>query len=177
VAQADESIVITDPRGFMQFVNPAFERSTGFNRMELLGRSPKILKSGLHDGEFYRKLWDTIGRGDVWRGTIINRRKDGTLYEEDTVISPVLDRSGRIVHYVGVSRNPVPTDRMEGARGGVAHDFNNLLTAISGYCDLLLHRVPEYPEFRKEVEQIRKTVTRAAGLTRKLLASCRRQRL
>jgi PAS domain S-box-containing protein len=89
VEQAGESIVITDTRGAIQYVNPAFERVTGYARMEVLGRNPSVLKSGRHDAEFYAELWSTIGRGEVWRGTFINRRKDGTLYEEEAVISPV----------------------------------------------------------------------------------------
>jgi PAS domain S-box-containing protein len=189
VAQTDEGIVITDPSGVMLYVNPAFERATGFSRVELLGRSTEVLRSEPHDGEFYRKLQETFGRGGGWRGTFINRRKDGTLYEEDAVISPVRDRSGRIAQYVLASRNSIPPEREEASpgggatesagnfTGGVVHDFNNLLTAISGYCDLLLHRVPEYSELRKDVEQIRKAGDRAAGLTQQLLALSRSQHL
>lgn len=188
VEQADEGIVVTDPRGIIQYVNASFERATGFSRMELLGRSPKILKSEMHDREFYRRLWDAIGAGTVWRGTFINRRKDGTLYREDAVISPVRDRSGRIVHFLGVSRNgtvrgapaaapPEGPAEPGSLTGGVTHDFNNVLTAIAGYCDLLLHRVPEYSELRKDVEQIRKAGDRAAELTRQLAALSRPPRI
>jgi PAS domain S-box-containing protein len=189
VAQTDESIVITDPSGVMLYVNPAFERATGFSRLELLGRNPQILRSEPDEGESSGELRETLARGGTWRGTFINRRKDGTLYEEDAVISPVRDRSGRIAHCVWVSRSPVSPEREEASpgggatessgnlTGGVAHDFNNLLTAISGYCDLLLHRVPEYSDLRKDVEQIRKAGDRAAGLTQQLLALSRRQRL
>ncbi|HEX7520194.1 MAG TPA: PAS domain S-box protein, partial [Candidatus Deferrimicrobium sp.] len=170
VAQAGESIVITDTRGTIQYVNPAFERITGYDRMEVIGRNPRILKSGRHDAAFYRNLWETIRRGEVWRGTFLDKRKDGTLYEEDAVISPVRDPSGQVVNYVAVKRDVTDVRRMEERlrqsqkmeavgrlAGGVAHDFNNLLTAISGYSDLLLHRLPDYSTLRRDVEEIRKS--------------------
>ncbi|HEX7520161.1 MAG TPA: PAS domain S-box protein, partial [Candidatus Deferrimicrobium sp.] len=188
VEQAGESIVVTDTRGTIQFVNPAFERITGYDRMEVIGRNPRILKSGRHDAAFYRNLWETLRRGEVWRGTFLDKRKDGTLYEEDAVISPVRDPSGQVVNYVAVKRDVTDVRRMEERlrqsqkmeavgrlAGGIAHDFNNLLTAISGYSDLLLHRLPDYSTLRRDVEEIRKSGDRAATLTRQLLAFSRRQ--
>lgn len=183
VEQAHERIVITDPRGVIQYANPAVEQATGYGRMELLGRSLEALKGDLHDEGAYGKVRDTIGQGRVWRGTFVSRRKDGSSYAEDSVISPIRDRSGRIVHFVGVSRDPLPPGKAgethgvgtigscECLAGTAAHDFHNLLTAISGYCDLLLHRVPERSELRKDVEQIRRAGDRAAELTRRLLAA------
>jgi len=188
VEQAGESIVVTDTRGTIQYVNPAFERITGYDRMEVIGQTPRILKSGRHDAAFYRNLWETLRRGEVWRGTFLDKRKDGTLYEEDAVISPVRDPSGQVVNYVAVKRDVTDVRRMEEQlrqsqkmeavgrlAGGVAHDFNNLLTAISGYSDLLLHRLPDYSTLRRDVEEIRKAGDRAAALTRQLLAFSRRQ--
>jgi len=188
VEQAGESIIVTDTSGAIRYVNPAFERITGYDRTEVVGRNPRFLKSGRHDAAFYRNMWETIGRGEVWRGTFFNRRKDGTLYEEDAVISPVRDPSGQVVNYVGVKRDVTDVRRMEERlrqsqkmeavgrlAGGVAHDFNNLLTAISGYSDLLLHRLPAYSTLRRDVEEIRRAGDRAAGLTRQLLAFSRRQ--
>ena len=188
VEQAGESIVVTDTRGTIQYVNPAFERITGYDRMEAIGQTPRILKSGRHDAAFYRNMWETLRRGEIWRGTFLNRRKDRTLFEEDAVISPVRDPSGQVVNYVAVKRDVTDVRRMEERlrqsqkmeavgrlAGGVAHDFNNLLTAISGYSDLLLHRLPDYSTLRRDVEEIRKAGDRAAALTRQLLAFSRRQ--
>jgi two-component system cell cycle sensor histidine kinase/response regulator CckA len=188
VEQAGESIVVTDTRGTIQYVNPAFERITGYDRREVIGQNTRILKSGRQDSAFYDVLWQTLRRGEVWRGTFLNRRKDGTLCEEDAVISPVRDSSGQVVNYVAVKRDVTDVRRMEEKlrqsqkmeavgrlAGGVAHDFNNLLTAISGYSDLLLHRLPEYSTLRRDVEEIRKAGDRAAALTRQLLAFSRRQ--
>ena len=188
VEQAGESIVITDTRGTIQYVNPAFERITGYDRTDVIGRTPRIFKSGRHDAGFYRNLRQTLRRGEVWRGTFLDKRKDGTLYEEDAVISPVRDPSGHVVNYVAVKRDVTDVRRMEEQlrqsqkmeavgrlAGGVAHDFNNLLTAISGYSDLLLHRLPDYSTLRRDVEEIRKAGDHAAALTRQLLAFSRRQ--
>jgi two-component system cell cycle sensor histidine kinase/response regulator CckA len=112
--QAGNGVIVTDARGVIVYVNTAFERVSGFRREEVLGQKPKVLKSGKLDGEFYRKLWEAIGRGDTWRGTLVNRKKDGTLFEEDAVISPVRDSSGRIVSYVGLQRDIAPWRELEG---------------------------------------------------------------
>ena len=97
VEQAAESIVITDPQGTIVYVNPAFERVSGWSRDEALGQNPRILKSGKQDDAFYRQMWATLARGEAWTGRIVNRRKDGTLFEEEATISPVRDASGQVV--------------------------------------------------------------------------------
>jgi PAS domain S-box-containing protein len=152
--QTGEAIVITDPAGTIHYVNPAFERITGYPRAEALGQTPRILKSGEQDAEFYRQLWCTITAGRTWEGRLVNRRRDGELYTEEMSISPVADQAGRISDYVAVKRDisaPLMLERqlrqaqkMEAVgrlAGGVAHDYNNMLTVISGYAELALTRV------------------------------------
>jgi PAS domain S-box-containing protein len=188
IEQAAESIVITDAAGHIQYVNPAFEQITGYNREEVMGQNLNILKSNHHDEAFFRQLWDTLRRGEVWSGHFVNKRKNGTLYHQESVISPVRDASGRIVNYVAVNRD-VTRERMLEAQllqaqkmeavgrlaGGVAHDFNNLLTAIIGYAELLmLHLTPDNP-LRANVEDILKAGEDAAALTHQLLAFSRKQ--
>src|SRR3989337_2231785 len=142
VEQAGESIIVTDTSGAIRYVNPAFERITGYDQTEVVGRNPRFLKSGRPDAAFYRNMGETIGRGEVWRGTFFNRRKDGTLYEEDAVISPVRDPSGQVVNYVGVKRDVTDVRRMEERLrqpqkmkdvgrlgGGGGHGFKNMLSA------------------------------------------------
>jgi PAS domain S-box-containing protein len=188
VEQAAEAIVVTDPKGSIAYVNPAFERVTGYSRAEVIGANPRILKSGKQDAAFYQTLWGTLTRGEAWTGRFINRRKDGTLYEAEAVISPVRDTAGRIVNFVSVQRDVTrerqleeqvrQSQRIEAVgrlAGGVAHDFNNLLTIIGGYSDLLLERLgPQHPQL-SHVTEIRKAADRAASLTRQLLAFSRRQ--
>src|SRR5208337_3259531 len=90
VEQAAEMIVITDPLGAIQYVNPAFEAVTGYSRTEVIGRNPRLLNSGQQDAAFYKDLWETITGGRPWKGRFVNKKKDGTLYSEDAVISPVV---------------------------------------------------------------------------------------
>ncbi len=103
--QAAEAMVVTDLEGTIEYVNPAFEEMTGYSTAEAIGQNPRILNSGQHDETFYGDLWDTIRRGEVWRGHFVNRMKDGTLYEEEETISPVKDDEGRPFCYVAVKRN------------------------------------------------------------------------
>jgi PAS domain S-box-containing protein len=98
-------IVITDKKGNILWVNPAFTRITGYSSEEAVGSNPRILKSGRHDKEFYREMWDTLRTGKAWRGEIINRRKDGSLYTEEMSINPVLDDQGRILNFVAIKQD------------------------------------------------------------------------
>jgi PAS domain S-box-containing protein len=188
VEQAAEAIVITDPNGVMTYVNPAFEMVSGYSRAEAIGQNPRILKSGHQDPAFYRRMWDTLARGEVWKGRMVNRRKDGTLYQEDATIGPVRDASGRLVNYVAVKRDITNEMRLERQlmqaqkmeavgrlAGGVAHDFNNLLGVITGYGEMTLRKLPEFDPLKEKVDQILKAAGRAAGLTRQLLAFSRKQ--
>src|ERR1041385_6350174 len=83
VEQAAEGIVITDAAGTIQYVNPAFTALTGYTREEAVGSNPRMLKSGKQGPEFYREMWRTICSGSLWQGDVVNRRKDGTLYDEE----------------------------------------------------------------------------------------------
>ncbi len=104
VEQTPESIIITDVEANIEYVNPAFERITGYGLGEAIGQNPRILKSGKHDSQFYRQMWDTLTAGKTWSGEMINKRKDGSLYREQATISPVVDETGKIVNYVAVKR-------------------------------------------------------------------------
>ncbi len=97
-----EMLLITDASGVIQYANSAFYRLTGYTRNEVLGHKPSILKSGTQNPQFYATLWETLTRGNVWTGRIINRRRDGVLFEEDAVIYPIFGPEGEISHYVGV---------------------------------------------------------------------------
>ncbi len=105
VEQTADSVVITDKRGIIEYVNPAFEVTTGYNREEVLGRSPAVLKSGRHEAEFYRKLWNQILAGQPFRGTIINRKKTGELYWSEQTITPMKNNDGDITHFVSVLKD------------------------------------------------------------------------
>jgi sigma-B regulation protein RsbU (phosphoserine phosphatase) len=105
VEQAADSIVITDLKGVIEYVNPAFEATSGYKRDEVLGKTPRILNSGKHNKAFFKNLWETITSGKSYRGTIINKKKDGELYWSDQSISPLKDHNGNMTSYVSVLKD------------------------------------------------------------------------
>ncbi len=102
---AANSIVITDVTGTIVWVNSAFTRLTGYNAAEAIGQNSRLLSSGKHGSSFYASLWKTITSGDVWHGEITNRRKDGSLSEEEMTITPVRAESGEITHFVAIKQD------------------------------------------------------------------------
>ncbi len=188
IEQASETIVITDNKGIIQYVNPAFEAHSGYSSSEALGQNPRILKSDQHDKPFYRELWATISSGNTWYGTFVNKKKDGSLIREESSIAPIIGENGRITNYVAVKRDITKeaeleqqlnqAQRMESIgrlAGGVAHDFNNILTVINGHTQLTLLRMePENP-LREDIQVIQDAGAKAARLVQQLLAFSRKQ--
>jgi len=105
IEHAGEAILITDVNGDIQYVNPAFEKTTGYSRAEVIGKNPRILKSGRHGAKFYKNMWDTITSGKIWRGEIINRRKNDVIYYDHASIAPVRNEQGEIINFVSVKRD------------------------------------------------------------------------
>lgn len=105
VEQTADSVVITDRNGLIEYVNPAFESTTGYSRAEVIGKSPQLLKSGKHDRTFYNRLWNTILQGKPYRGIIINKKKNGELYWCEQTITPMKDGNGAITHFVSVIKD------------------------------------------------------------------------
>ncbi len=188
IEQADETIVISDTSGAIEFVNPAFCKITGYTQEEAIGQNPRILKGNQHDSEFYKELWDKLTNGDTWRGRFVNKKKDGTTYIEDAVISPVRNDAGETVNYVAVKRDitsPIAMERhLHQAQkiesvgmlaGGIAHDFNNLLTGIMGYVELCQLDVDPDSRISEWLNEIMSSAKRSADLTRQLLTFARKQ--
>lgn len=105
VEQSPASVVITDVGGNITYVNPQFTRLTGYTLDEIMGKNPKILKSGQTPVEIYRELWSTIKSGKTWTGEILNRKKNGELYWQRGIIAPVLDHDGRILNFIAVKED------------------------------------------------------------------------
>ena len=105
VEQTDDVVVVTAKSGVIEYVNPAFERTTGFSREEADGKTPAIVKSGMHGQVFYRSLWETILAGKPFREVICNRRKTGEIYYEAKTISPIRNHRGEITHFVSTGKN------------------------------------------------------------------------
>ena len=188
VEQAAEMIMITDVAWTIEYVNPAFERITGYTAAEVLGKTPNILKSGQHDEAFYRQMGETLERGEVWSGRFVNRRKDGSLLEEDATISPVRDPSGKVAHFVAVERDVTQEVALENQlrqmqrleaigrlAGGVAHDFNNLLQAMLGQTQLIHASPGDSSRVADTVAELEQHIRRGAALSRQLLLFSRRE--
>jgi PAS domain S-box-containing protein len=105
IEQADESVMITDLQGSILYVNPSFEKISGFNSGEVIGQNPRILKSGYQHQVYYNNLWSTITSGETWRGMLTNRRKDGALFHEEATIFPIRDARGEVINYAAVKRD------------------------------------------------------------------------
>ncbi len=188
IEQTADSVVITDTAGVILYVNPAFERTTGYTRAEVMSQSLRLLKSDEQEDVFYQELWAVISAGEVWHGRFVNRKKDGSLYTADATITPVRDENGAMANYVGVHRDVTrelqlerqyrEAQKMEAVgllAGGIAHDFNNLLTAINGFTELLQLQLEPDSSLREYTEKILNAGHRAADLVRQLLAFSRKQ--
>lgn len=105
VEQTDDSVIITDQDGTIQYVNAGFERLTGYSRAEALGQTPRLIKSGQHAVAYYTDLWRTILSGQPFRTELVNRKKNGELYFEEKTITPIRDKQGKITHFVSTGKD------------------------------------------------------------------------
>jgi PAS domain S-box-containing protein len=188
VEQADEMIFMTDVGGVIEYVNPAFERITGYTREEAVGARPEDLLADGPDEQRDGEVWRTLDSGGVWRGRFTNRRKDGSVLEEEATISPVRDPSGAIVNYVSIKRDVTQeialaeqlrhAQRIEAIgllAGGVAHDFNNLLQGMLTFVQVLQSPKCTPARSREFLAQLEGTIRRGTQLTRQLLLFARRE--
>ncbi len=170
--QSPASIVITDPHGIVQYVNPKFTETTGYNAEEAIGKQPNILKSGEHSNEFYENLWKTILSGKEWRGEFHNRRKNAELYWESAVISSIIDKKGNITHFVEAKEDITEkkriiadlkmskekaeeSDRLKSAfLANMSHEIRTPLNAILGFSDMLTEDSELSQEDKEEYSSI-----------------------
>jgi len=157
VDHAGLAVFLTDLDGVIQYVNPAFERITGYSAAEAEGETPRILKSGDHDEAFYAELWATIQSGDIWQREIVDQRKSGELFIADQTIAPVTDDGGSITGYVSILRDV--TDRKQGVQYRQAlervlrHNLRNEVNVIDGHARLLREEV-EAAETPGSIERV-----------------------
>ena len=183
VESTPEAVLITDPRGVIQYVNPAFEQITGYSRDEAVGRDLHFLDSGKHDETFYQGLRDTLARAGVWRGRITQKRKDGSLYEEDCVYSPVKDDKGEIINYVSIKRDVTEKLRFESIAeavntmdnigyifSGVRHEIGNPVNSINMILGILKAKLDTLSKesIREYVDRTMTQVSRVEYLLKSL---------
>lgn len=188
VEQSPATIIVTSTDGRIQYVNRRFEELSGWDRTEVIGKTPKILQSGDTTPEEYRRMQTMLRRGENWQGVLRNQRKDGGSFWVDSTILPLRAPDGTIHSLVGIGEDitekrrarehVVRAQKIEAVglmAGGIAHDFNNILTAIIGSAHLAALDAPEGSELAGEIEQIDIAARRAQTLVRQLLGFARRE--
>ena len=188
VEQSADTVIIMDRSGVMEYVNPAFEALTGYSLQEAVGQTLGILKSEQQAGELYEEMWNTVLSGNVFRGIVMDRKKNGETLILEKALTPLRDGDGKITHFISTGRDITERRQLESdlrqaqkmdaigrLAGGVAHDFNNLLLVISAYAELMLDSLAQEDPLRRNVDEIITASRRAADLTRQLLAFGRKQ--
>lgn len=186
IAQAGESILISDVNGVVEYVNPSFTKLTGYTPEDIIGNTPRVLKSGLQDAMFYENLWKTITAGKIWSKAIVDQRKDGSQFPALMSIAPIVDEVGKITHYVSIQQDMTEhqalehqfhqAQKMEALGilvGGIAHDFNNILAGMTGNLYLAKKLSAEHPDMHHKLSNVEHLAFRAADLIRQLLTFAR----
>ena len=187
VEQSPVSIMITDSKGTLKYVNPKFTQLTGYTQEEVRGQNPRVLKGDKTSPDEYRRLWDCITHGREWRGEFHNRKKNGDFYWESASISPIVDANGHIAHFLAVKEDITErkaleeqirqAQKLEGIgqlAGGVAHDFNNILAVMMIRLGFLQKNKSLDQESLDTVLDLMMDAKRSASMTKQLLLFSRR---
>jgi PAS domain S-box-containing protein len=172
---------ITDVNGNMIYINPAFERASGYTKEELLGKNPNIFSSHRHTNSFWNNMWDTISVGKVWVGEVENKKKNGDSFFTQLLISPILDKNKKVIGYFGVHRDLtekrqlekqlIHTQKMESIgtlAAGVAHEVGNPLASISALVQIV-QRSTEDNFIKEKLELVKKQIGRISKIIRDLV--------
>jgi PAS domain S-box-containing protein len=190
---AANAIAISDTRGTILWINPAFTLLTGYTREEMTGKNIRICRSGAHNEAFYSTIWSQILSGRVWHGEMLSKTKNGKIFTQEMTATPVTNNKGEITHLIAVFQDVTARKQVEEEHkkleqqlfrsqkldalgrlsGGIAHDFNNILTAISGHLRLVLETLPGDASERQSLLEIDKASRRAGDLVRRILAFSR----
>ncbi len=171
-----DAVLVTDAQGVIEYVNPAWELLNGYSAEEAAGKTPRILRSSQQPPEFYAELWRTILSGQPWSGEVVNRRKDGSLYDAALTITPIRDEAGTIVSFVGVQHDISALKELDRMKSqfvsDVSHELRTPLTNIRLYLDLL-RAVREPTKTWQYLETMDRESTRLANLIDDLLSLSR----
>ena len=179
-------VEITDVHGNIIYVNPAFEKASGYSKEEILGKNPNVFGSGKHPKSYWKQMWDTVNAGRVWVGEVENRKRNGELFFTHLLVSPIIDSEGKVVGYFGVHRDItrqksleqqlIHAQKMESIgllAAGIAHEVGNPLTSISSLVQVIQRTTQD--EFTHErLELIKSQVIRISRIIRDLVDFSRR---
>jgi len=187
IEQAGESVILTDPDGTIEYVNPAFCRTSGFTRTEVIGTNLRSLEGVGRRPAQFQDMLDTLRRGVAWSGRTTKRRRDGSLYQVESSVAPVFDAAGETIEFVAVERDITQEVELEAQlrqaqkveavgklAGGLAHDFNNLLQALLSTAQVLQASSGSAERVRSLAAELEAHIRRGASLTRQLLIFARR---
>src|SRR6202453_4517261 len=176
VEQMADALIIMDNSGVMEYVNPAFEALTGYSRHEAIGQTLGMLNSDDQESALYDEMWNTVRSGNVFRGIVMNRKRNGETLIIEKALTPLRDGTGEITHFISTARDITERRKLESdleqahkmdavgrLAGGVAHDFNNLLLVISAYAELMLDSLAETSPLRRNVGEITGMLPRLIG--------------
>ena len=186
VEQAYENVMIADKNGIVEYVNPRFEEHTGYEGSDIVGKKLSSFRGGTYSDGHYRSLWRTVADGKTWTGRAVRKKKDGTAYEADTVVSPVRDSQGRIISTVVIERDVTEQVRLERQirqaqkmeaigtlAGGIAHDFNNIIAGIIGFTEMALEETQMGTPLNRRLSLVLKGAHRGRDLVKQILAFSR----
>jgi len=172
LSNVGDAVMVTDAERCIEYVNPAWERLNGYTAEEAISQSPRLVHSGLNSPDQYEDMWQTLRSGQIWRGELINRRKDETTYHGVITIQPILNEAGRIINFVGVQHDISALKEIDRLKSqfvsDVSHELRTPLTNIRLYLDLL-HQTEDQTKESRYLETLSRESDRLAHLIDDLL--------
>ncbi len=185
INQISEGLIITDIKGNILYVNPAYEKMSGYSIFEIKGQNLNIFNK-LLPKEYYNKIWNTVLSGKNWNSTIVQTKKSGEIYDEQMIVSPIKNSIGEITNFVLVKRDITDEKKIEQhlqqsqklqaigtLAGGIAHDFNNILMGMQIYTEILLKKISEDTNEHNLLQKVYTAQNRAKDLIRQILSFSR----
>ena len=176
LANVGDAVMVTDAERRIEYVNPAWERLNGYSSEEAISETPRLVHSGLNPPNQYEDMWQTLSKGEVWRGELINRRKNDSTYHGAITIQPILDDAGEIINFVGVQHDISALKEIDRLKSqfvsDVSHELRTPLTNIRLYLDLL-HQTQEEIKVARYLETLSRESNRLSHLIDDLLSLSR----